>query len=165
MRYPWLRQPKVIYLLGCSRSGSTILDSILGSATNAIGLGELEKLHESGWLGSDYCGCGVKVNDCDFWTGVRRRWARNSDLNSYIRMQSRYCRVRQVPRLLFSRKGSGTAFGDYADSTTSLYKSIAAESGAEVIVDSSKNPIRALALSRLKAIDLRLVHLVRDPRG
>ena len=38
-------------------------------------------------------------------------------------------------------------------------------SGKRVLVDSSKNPARALALTMLPDIDLHLLHLVRDPRG
>jgi hypothetical protein len=34
-----------------------------------------------------------------------------------------------------------------------------------VIVDSSKSPARALALSRVPGLDLRMLHLVRDVRG
>ena len=34
-----------------------------------------------------------------------------------------------------------------------------------VIVDSSKNPLRAAWLSRLPSIDLRVIHLVRDSRA
>jgi hypothetical protein len=38
-------------------------------------------------------------------------------------------------------------------------------SGRSIIVDSSKSPVRALALARVLGPDLRLLHLVRDPRG
>ena len=34
-----------------------------------------------------------------------------------------------------------------------------------MIVDSSKNPVRATALAMVPSIDLRLIHLVRDGRG
>jgi hypothetical protein len=60
---------------------------------------------------------------------------------------------------------SSRAFGEYKNHVLGLYEAIEKVSGKEVIVDSSKNPVRAFALTQIKDIDLRLVHLVRDVRG
>ena len=49
--------------------------------------------------------------------------------------------------------------------TAALYRSIAAVSGRNVIVESSKNPLRARLLCLSPELDVRLVHLVRDARG
>jgi hypothetical protein len=46
-----------------------------------------------------------------------------------------------------------------------LYTAIAAESGARVVVDSSKLPAGAHLLARSGLVDLRVVHLVRDSRA
>jgi hypothetical protein len=46
-----------------------------------------------------------------------------------------------------------------------LYESIARQSGASLIVDSSKFPTTAFVLSGSDRIDMSLLHLVRDPRG
>jgi hypothetical protein len=46
-----------------------------------------------------------------------------------------------------------------------LYEAISRVSGRRIIVDSSKNPLRAAALACTPGIDLRLVHLVRDGRA
>jgi hypothetical protein len=46
-----------------------------------------------------------------------------------------------------------------------LYPAIAEETGARVIVDSSKVPTHTFLLSLVPSIDLRIVHLVRDPRA
>jgi len=53
----------------------------------------------------------------------------------------------------------------YVTALESLYGAIQAASGAEVIVDSSKLPSYALLLRRMRRVDLRIVHLVRDSRG
>jgi hypothetical protein len=49
--------------------------------------------------------------------------------------------------------------------TATLYRSIVEVSGKRIIVDSSKHPARALALSLNDDINLKLIHLVRDGRG
>lgn len=76
--------------------------------------------------------------------------------------------IRQPERL---RLGGYTAgrFFNYAQWTALLYQAICQVSGRPVVVDSSKNPVRGLALTMmansLDLIDLRLIHLVRDVRG
>lgn len=46
-----------------------------------------------------------------------------------------------------------------------LYRSIAQKTGAEAIIDCSKNPARAYALSRAPGVRLSVVHLIRSPHG
>src|SRR4029078_12568053 len=46
-----------------------------------------------------------------------------------------------------------------------LYLGIHEATGAEVVVDSSKIPTYAMLLRRIPAVDLRIVRLVRAPRG
>jgi hypothetical protein len=57
------------------------------------------------------------------------------------------------------------SFREYAYQTTELYRAIADVSGRPIIVDSSAIPMRALALSLMPEIDLKLIHMVRDGRG
>jgi hypothetical protein len=56
-------------------------------------------------------------------------------------------------------------FNEYVRSTTLLFTAVARVAGRDVVVDASKNPVRALALSRAPQIDLTIVHLIRDARG
>jgi hypothetical protein len=46
-----------------------------------------------------------------------------------------------------------------------LYEAVLEVSGAKVVVDSSKYPTSALAVSEAPDVDLRVLHLVRDPRA
>jgi hypothetical protein len=57
------------------------------------------------------------------------------------------------------------ALDNYIDVVSHLYAAIAATTGAEVIVDSSKLPSDAALLGRLDEVDPYYVHLVRDPRA
>jgi hypothetical protein len=53
----------------------------------------------------------------------------------------------------------------FASATEALYAALADVAQVSQIVDSSKSPAYAELLSRLPTIDLRLLHLVRDPRA
>ena len=55
----------IIYVLSQGRSGSTVLDLILGNYKNNVSLGELHNLywdiHED-----NICSCGNKILNCSF---------------------------------------------------------------------------------------------------
>jgi hypothetical protein len=82
-------------------------------------------------------------------------------------LQRRVAQQRYVPQLV-AMSLAGRGFRDdaarYGAYYASLYRAIAAEAGATCVVDASKWPVQALALSRA-GIDIRVVHLVRDVRG
>lgn len=46
-----------------------------------------------------------------------------------------------------------------------IYRALGESTGARVIVDSSKSPSYGFLLGMLPSVDLRVVHLIRDPRG
>jgi hypothetical protein len=49
--------------------------------------------------------------------------------------------------------------------TAALYRTLAEVSGAPLLLDSSKHPGEALLAATLAPVELRVVHLVRDPRA
>ena len=53
----------------------------------------------------------------------------------------------------------------YAELTARVYAAILTVSGAEIVVDSTKNPPYAYFLRRAPGVGLRVLHLVRDSRG
>jgi len=156
---------KVIYITGSGRSGSTLLNALLGSVDPVFGVGELARLPQSGWIDGEYCACGLTVNRCLVWAEIREAWCRKtgSDVHDLVAVQGSVERSRYLHRPLFC--AGGTQFKKYARLVGTLYDVIAEVSGAGTIIDTSKNPIRAMALARVPTIDLRLIHLVRDVRG
>ncbi len=161
---------RIIYIVGAGRSGSTVLDTVLGNHPDAVSVGELSNLHRSGWVNNEFCACGEPADGCEFWNEVRTAWLnanRGADVEDYLAMQARFERFR--PAAMWRTEASSlfrtTAARRYLAQTGSLYESIAAVSRRRVIVDSSKTPLRARWLARLPGVDLRLVHLVRDSRA
>jgi len=158
----------VVYIVGAGRSGSTVLDTILGNYPEVESVGELCNLVRSAWLGPEYCACGAPGVDCPFWSEVRQNWIRRtgtSDFVEFMKLEDLFERSRFFSRLLrggFSRKAEFRVYSNY---TVSLFQAISEVSGKRVVVDSSKIPARALTLSRMSGLDLKLIHLVRDPRG
>ena len=163
--------PRVVSIIGSGRSGSTVLDILLGSHPNIEGVGALAKLPRSGWVPDDdrRCSCGSPIHSCPYWVSVYQRWidaVGAGGLTRYIDLQARYEHSStRWPRLLLEDRSPSPAFLEYAHMTAALYASIRDVSGKPVILDSSKKPIRTYALLATGTVDIRVLHLVRDGRG
>ena len=164
---------RVIYIIGAGRSGSTLLDTVLASHPDVVGVGELVNLHSAGWTSNEVCACGKLGTECGFWTRVREAWQRRvpeATVEGYVALQKRIeffsgLGVMQLARMLRQRIAPTVEFQTYLRQTEALYQAIAEASGKSIVVDSSKHPIRGALLTHLRGIDLRFVHLVRDARA
>jgi len=159
---------KVLYIAGDGRSGSTLLDRLIGAYPGVFSCGELGNLLQSTNSTDEYCACSERARECSFWRAVMLEWSAavpGFAQDEYRVLQHRYERLRALLRHFNDLSFSSRAFARYTEYTLALFKAISDLSGAGVIVDSSKSPARALALSRVPGLDLRMLHLVRDVRG
>jgi hypothetical protein len=167
-----VRKP-VLFIAGWGRTGSTILGNVLGQLPSFSYVGELANIWTCGVVENAPCGCGAAFRDCPMWRTVfqsafggvegahaqrmltvRRRWPNNKTLL-----------LRNALGQDILPPPSDAEAAEYAEGLRLLYQAIGDFSGASVIVDSSKVPSYALAVGSLPNVDLRLVHLVRDPRA
>lgn len=162
--------PTVLYVVGKGRSGSTILDHVLGQVPGVASTGELWFLWEWGVLRGGSCGCGARVVDCPRWREVLERLdVDRAEARRLLELQRRTMSWPRVGRALAaSRRPEGHAWSDgreYGRVLSELYRAIAEVTGAEVIVDSSKWPAHLGLLGLVPGIRPRGLHLVRDPRA
>jgi hypothetical protein len=161
---------RVLYIGGWGRSGSTLLDRMLGSVLGFFPTGELREIWYRGRLENRLCGCGNSFNDCPFWKDVGERafggWDAE-DAAARAGMRMRLDRPWHVPLLLAPSLAPAyrRRHAEYTALLGEFYAAIRAAADAPVIVDSSKIPTYAMLLRRTPGIDLRILHLVRDPRG
>jgi hypothetical protein len=64
------RPLKVLFLGGHGRSGSTILDRLLGQLPGFFSIGELRNVWQRSLLEDQLCGCGEPFSRCGFWRAV-----------------------------------------------------------------------------------------------
>jgi hypothetical protein len=164
------RPLKVIYIAGDGRSGSTLLDRLIGAYPGVFSCGELGNLLESTASYEQLCACGSHAQQCGFWCSVLAHWSAtvpDFTEREYRSLQRRYERLRTLlrPHNEDELTMEDPRFARYAEYTGALFSAVADLSGAVVIVDSSKSPARALALSRVPGLDVCMLHLVRDVRG
>ncbi len=160
----------VAYLGGLGRSGTTLIERILGQLPGVATLGEVVHLWKRGIGADEQCGCGEPFSRCPFWTAVGERafggWGQ-VDLDDVDRLTSAVDRTRFMPHVALARAGSGTAekaralAGYYAR----IYDAAGEVSGAQVLVDSSKHPSTAVILATHSQVPLKIAHVVRDSRG
>ena len=162
---------KIVYFAGKGRSGTTLLDNVLGQVDDFVSIGELTKLWTWGLKEGWKCGCGRAVPECPFWAevmGAAFGPGRPPRADEVASLQERVLNWRRLPRLLraASRGTAGWAdLEEYVEITTLVYRGVAEVSGARVIVDSSKWPAGPAALGLIPGFDVYLLHVVRDPRA
>ncbi len=148
---------RVLFILGLPRSGSTILGNILNECRNGIFVGELETLGTHCRTGGRPCGCDLPIPECPLWAPVLA--ALDGRLGQSAPRRALDA-LRQPPSSLTSDQ-----LEEVDRLVGVLYHLAARESGCEIVIDSSKTLHAAQRLARSEAIDLRIVHLVRDCRG
>jgi hypothetical protein len=165
----------VIFVAGLNRSGTTLLDAVLGEPEGLFSAGEVHYLWRGlaeGWV----CGCGEPLRACPMWSEVRRRAIGDAGLERWrelahvqrTQVRSRPLKILSLARRLGEsppRSARSRALADYRDTLERIYRAIRLTSGAEVVVDSSKGPHDALVLASIDAVRSAIVHLVRDPRA
>jgi hypothetical protein len=161
----------VLYIAGAPRSGSTLLDRLIGMQEGFCSAGELHFIWERSFVENQLCGCGLPFHQCAFWRDVSCRAFDAEpalfDGDRARRLKASLDRKRELPRLLLGGRlhRRETAFLDYGTLLRRLYGAILDVSGQQVVVDSSKDPRHGLILSRLEGFEVHVVHLVRDPRA
>jgi hypothetical protein len=161
----------VIYIAGWGRSGSTLLDNLLGQIDGFFSTGELRYLWDRGVLGEWRCGCGERVTECAVWSSILAPILPDRggpDPRTVVVWQHEVARLRHTWKLLRANDQNmrqGSALCSYSRLVGELFSSVAKVTGARVIVDSSKQPSHGAILMLIPHLRVHVVHLVRDPRA
>jgi hypothetical protein len=59
-----------VFIVGYTRSGSTLLEQLLSIAPGTVAVGEMAYLWEQKVRNNSYCGCGSKWTNCSFWKSI-----------------------------------------------------------------------------------------------
>jgi hypothetical protein len=165
----------VVYLTGFGRSGSTLVERILGAVPGWVNVGELVDLSRSVAPSDELCGCGEPFSECPHWTHVGEvafgGWTPEV-LDRLTWLQRASARQRHLPGLLagrregrHGRRPETQALADLRSAYTRIYQAVADVTGAQVVVDASKGPALGAALAGAPELDVRLLNVVRDPRA
>jgi hypothetical protein len=181
---------EIVSVVSDYRSGSTLLDQLLGAHPEVCSVGEVQ--HLAAYAREDRslydpqhplrCSCGETVPDCRFWSNVEanlgrplsqlnlqprlfewqpRKKAEERNLRNRIRRQ-----LEKHPSLIdFYPVSSLLRMDKTGEDSFALFDAIAAETNACYIVDASKSMQRFQALRSAQPDRLWLILLCRDYRG
>ena len=174
---------QLAYILSASHSGSTMLAMLLGAHPEICTAGEL-KATALGDVERYRCSCGNFIRQCDFWNRVCERMAQqgiNFDIanaqTNFHSIHSDYVQKLLRPlhrgKILELARDAALALSPAWHRGLPRMQRINAlladclirQSGASVLVDSSKVALRLKYLLRNPAFDVRVIRLIRDGRG
>ena len=167
---PAPERPRIAFLGGFGRSGSTLLERMLNEIPGVSAVGESVHLWQRGLRDDERCGCGEPFSRCPHWQAVGEAafggWDQ-LDVDHVLELKAAVERTRHVPRLAGAAVSAkhARALDEYCDLYRRLYRGVAAVTGDSVLVDASKHASLAYALRRAADLDLRVLHMVRDSRG
>ncbi len=159
---------RLIYIAGDGRSGSTLLDRILGEMDGVISCGEIWNCWARAFKENQKCACGSIFSECSFWNCVvdyAEDSADRFDPGLILEVQRRIMRIRYIPYMVIPwirPEWYSELLKEYGDLIYFFYKGIQKCSGSSYIVDSSKMPLYGLLLHATGRFDLHVIHLVRN---
>jgi hypothetical protein len=151
---------KIIYLIGAGRSGTTLLDIIIGNNDNITSCGELNRYLNRGGL-PPKC---ETTSDCYvFWKKIKERLNYTDD---QLKNLDKVSKVFEYHKGFFKKLiGISTTknLAQYKQFHTQLFEAILAETPNTILVDSSKYPGRASMLSEILPYEISYVYIKRNP--
>lgn len=156
--------PTILYIMGAGRSGSTVLSIILGTHPKIEAVGEIKAWHRYKGLPRDH----IDKRNYQFWHNVLNCYVYLKGANPNFEQLNVICnQIEAHNKLLWHlfHKLPFAIVNDYYEHINFLISSIKTISKKDIILDSSKNICRALFLLTFLSNKVKVIHLIRDPRG
>ncbi len=170
---------RITFILSSGRSGSTLLEMLLGSHPQLWSAGEVQLLPRDLREKHQPCGCGEPVSQCPFWEEALSRACLTPEelaLIGHYRSRHPHGRVflpgeaRGLGQIALSPQRADWV-KSYGEANLRLFQAIGGEvaeqhkPGLVSLIDSSKDLYRCNALIASGLFRIRIIHLVKDPRA
>jgi len=161
---------RLIYIIGKPRSGSTLLDRLLGEHPDLFSAGEVKPIWEASFIKNQLCGCGKPFKECEVWQQIVGNFLnenRDFDAQEMINLHRTIDRLRYIPKLIVIKKLGllNRNIQQMNNIFYSLYKAIHSVITPKYIIDSTKEVPFAFILNMNPNLDVYLLHIVRDSRA
>lgn len=163
---------KLIYISSNGRSGSTLLDMLIGIHSKCFTLGEFQVLPIDYLYNTQPCGCNRRVDSCDFWADIIEQ-NKNIIINGTIskfrnfgygkvlrwnELQEIYLNINKSDFNLIKKYGQENFLV-----LKSVFEKVKKSKDVYYLVDASKDPYRLKWLAQSGYFDLNVLHIIKDP--
>ncbi len=178
---------RYISICGSGRSGSTLVNLLLGSHPGVISLGETTNLLRS-VTENRQCTCRQHVKTCVFWNDIRREILSNRGIDIFERPEDfpvslqpdrqavvgHFVHYQRLALAWLGREPltrvelvppGGIPTRKIVDNIFHLYDTVRAITGCQAVVDSSKLPLRMKWLWMNRPSQVKALYVVRDGRA
>lgn len=175
---------EIVYIASANRSGSTLLEHLLGSQNDVVNCGEFRRITDfysenkkaiRDPQNTTACTCGEKVSECDFWSKVQSESGLDfskdqftSQVNALNRLLFKIVFLIFGPRLTRKSADFYSPFAlelKSAKNCFQVFSTIHRLNKAKYIIDSSKMIYHFLLLKTAYPEKVKLITLVRDGRA
>jgi hypothetical protein len=178
---------RYVCLPGSRFTGSTLLGSLLNEHPDCSSIGAATGLIRRTDLSTYRCSCGELFRECEFWNHIAARtralghpvnvfetnfWnthlrlSRNQLTNTLLARSLGWEPLNRVrDAVVGAVPGTGEAFSRMGWNTWSLASAVLERTGKTVFVDTARDHQRPKYLAPFPMLDVKVIHLIRDPRG
>ena len=181
------RRIRYVCMPGSPFTGSTLLGLLLNQHPELASIGAATGLIRDIDLSTYACSCGTLFRECEFWTYIATRtrelghpvdifetnfWNTHLRLSHYKLVNALLVRslgqdqVNDVRDALIGRVPAvRRAISEMGWNTWSLASAVLGRTGKRVFVDTARDHQRPKYLWNHPLLDVKVIHLIRDPRG
>lgn len=181
------RRIRYVCMPGSPFTGSTLLGILLNEHPDCASIGAAIGLLARADLSTYRCSCGELFRECEFWKHMATRTRelghpvnvfKTNSWNTDLRLShNRLINVLLVRSLGWDALNDArdavvggvtrtrTAISQMGWNTWSLASAVLERTGKKVFVDTTRDHQRPKYLARHPLLDIRVIHLIRDPRG
>jgi hypothetical protein len=178
---------RYVCIPGSPFTGSTLLGTLLNAHPECASIGAAVGLIRRVDLSSYPCSCGKPFRECEFWIDIAARtralghpvnmfetdfWnthlrlSKHRLVNAVLARSLGWDQLNDFRDAVVGRAPSARrAISDMGWNTWSLASAVLRRTGKTVFVDTSRDHQRPKYLARHPLLDVKVIHLIRDPRG
>jgi Sulfotransferase family len=178
---------RYVCLPGSRFTGSTLLGSLLNEHPDCASIGAATGLIRRTDLSTYRCSCGELFRECEFWNHIAARtralghpvnvfetdfWnthlrlSRNHLANAFLVRSLGWDPLNRVRDAVVGMvPGARAAISRMAWNTWSLASAVLERTGKIVFVDTARDHQRPKFLAPFPMLNVKVIHLIRDPRG
>lgn len=179
-----MKPPRLIYIAGLSRSGSTIIAHYLSNSADLVDIGEFRRIslfvnEVDGRVRNPSvnggCSCGELVADCHFWQSIEKSSGVSLSNNMFDSGSGAVGRIFfQISAVAFGARVTRFAARvipsfriqlESAQNCWKVFDAILSETGAQAVLDGSKQIHHMLSLYVARPDEIALIALSRNMRA